>query len=277
MGWFNISWSFGFAVSPLFAGPLYDAVYWLPFLLLFAFGAAAFALVRSMPHERSHFADATEEMILARAEHDRASEIYLTSGWTAVLFANALAGITRSVYPKRIDDLVAAGDLRLLFELEPAAFLATAPATKYSWLAFVLAFSTALTFLVMGRTAGWRHRFSVLFWIQVASAGAFWTLAWTRSLVVMLACFSVVGVYIGIAFFSGVYYSLGNPALKHRRAAMNEAAVGAGGFAGSLIVGYLAGNYGHAIGFQYTPLFLLAAIGLQLVFIRRGKRRHRQG
>jgi predicted MFS family arabinose efflux permease len=58
---------------------------------------------------------------------------------------------------------------------------------------------------------------------------------------------------------------------------MNEAAVGAGGFAGSLIVGYLAGNYGHAIGFQYTPLFLLAAIGLQLVFIRRGKRRHRQG
>ncbi|MCL4691525.1 MAG: MFS transporter [Candidatus Hydrogenedentes bacterium] len=273
MGWFNIAWSFGFAISPLFAGPFYDIDYRLPFVLLFALGAVAFVLVKSMPHERSHFADATEEMILARASHDRSSEIYLTCGWSAVLFANALAGITRSVYPKRVDDLVAAGELRFLFESSPAAFLSSAPATKYSWLAFILAFSTALTFLVMGRTTGWRHRFSVLFWIQVLSAAAFWMLAWTKSLAIMLACFSVVGVYLGVAFFSGVYYSLGNPALKHRRAAMNEAAVGTGGFAGSLIVGYLAGHYGHVISFQYTPLFMLAAIVLQFFLIQHGKQR----
>lgn len=276
MGWFNISWSFGFAVSPLLAGPFYDLDYRLPFVLLFALGTAAWILVRSMPHERSHFADATEEMLLARAEHDRASEIYLTCGWSAVLFANAFAGITRSVYPKRIDDLVAAGDLRFLFESAPANVLAHAPATKYSWLAFTLAFSTAITFLIMGRTTGWRHRFSVLFWIQVASALAFWMLAWTKSLVVMLACFSIVGVYLGVAFFSGVYYSLGNPALKHRRASMNEAAVGIGGFAGSLIVGYLAGHYGHAVSFKYTPLFMVAAIGLQVVLIHHGKQRARR-
>lgn len=276
MGWFNIAWSFGFAISPLFAGPLYDLDYRLPFVLLFAFGVLALALVRSMPHERSHFAVATEEMLLARAGHDRASEIYLTSGWSAVLFANALAGITRSVYPKHVDDLVAAGELRLLFESVPAGFLASAPATKYSWMAFVLAFSTAVTFLVMGRTTGWRHRFSVLFWIQIASAVAFWVLAWTNSLIVMLVCFSVVGVYLGVAFFSGVYYSLGNPALKHRRAAMNEAAVGTGGFAGSLIVGYLAGHYGHIVSFQYTPLFMIAAIAMQFGLIRHGKHRMRK-
>ncbi len=276
MGWFNISWSFGFAVSPLFAGPLYDMDYRLPFVLLFAFGAVAFVLVRTMPHERIHFADATEEMLLARADHDRSSEIYLTCGWTAVLFANVLAGITRSVYPKRIDDLVSAGDLRVLFESTPSDFLSSAPATKYSWMAFLLAFSTAMTFLVMGRTTGWRHRFSVLFWIQVASAVAFWTLAWTKSLLIMLACFSVVGVYVGVAFFSGVYYSLGNPALKHRRAAMNEAAVGTGGFTGSLVVGYLAGHYGHFVAFRYTPVFMILAIVLQFALIQRGKSRARR-
>ncbi len=273
MGWFNISWSFGFAVGPLIAGPFYDLDYRLPFVLLFIMGCVAFALVRSMPHERTHFADATEEMLLARADHDRLSEVYLLCGWCAVLVANALAGVTRSIYPKRVDDLVASGELRLLFESVPAEFLAGAPATKYSWLAFMLALATAVTFLVMGRTTGWRHRFQILLWIQVASAGAFWVLARTQSLIVMMGCFAVVGIYLGVAFFSSVYYSLGNPRLKHRRAAINEAAVGTGGFSGSLIVGYLAGQYGLAIPFAYTPVFVGMAIVLQIVLIHYGKQR----
>lgn len=272
MGWFNISWSFGFAVSPLFAGPLYDWDYRLPFILLFFMGVVAFLLVWSMPHERTHFSDATEEMLLARADHDRASEVYLLCGWCAVLVANALTGVTRSIYPKRVDDLVASGELRLLFESIPSEFLTSSPATKYSWLASILAMSTALAFLVMGRTTAWRHRFQFLLWIQVASAVAFWGLARTHSLAIMMLCFAVVGVYLGVAFFSSVYYCLGDPAHKHRRAAINEAAVGAGGFAGCIVVGYLAGQYGMAMPFAYAPWCIGAAIVIQWGLIKYGTR-----
>ena len=275
MGWFNISWSFGFAVSPLLAGPLYDIDYRLPFVLLFAVCAVALVLLRSMPHEKAYFGVASQEDREARAEHDRASERLLYASWTATLVANALIGVTRTVYPKRVDDLVASGQLRLLFEDAPAAILASDAATKYSWLAFALSLTTALVFLVMGNTRGWHHRFGYIAVLQLLSGGAFWVLGTTRSLVVMILAFIVVGALTGVTFFSSVFYSMADPALKHRRAAINEFVVGAGGVVGSFSVGYLAKLYGMTIPLQFTLLFVVAAVALQFLMIRIGARRLR--
>jgi len=273
MARFNVAWCSGFALSTLFAGPLYDLDYRYPFVLLFGLSAAALALLRSLPHETDHFGVATEAMLQARAGHDRASEVHLYAAWFANLVATALAAVTRTVYPKRIDELVAAGELRLLFEAEPAAILTAGAATKYSWLAFGLTGSCALVFLVLGHTRGWHHRFTYLVLTQAASAAAFWTLAGTKSLAVMLACFVVVGVNNGLAFFAAVYYSLADPARKHRRAAVNEAAVGVGAFSGSAAFGLLAGRYGLGVPFRYAPLLVVAAVGVQLLLLRHGAQR----
>ena len=144
MGWFNISWSFGFAISPLLAGPLYDVDYRLPFVMLFGLCMVILALVRSLPHETEYFGAASAEFLAERDEHDRASEACLYAAWGATLAANLLAGVSRSVFPTRVQELVESGRLRLLFEAEPAAFLSGVPATTYSWLAFGMAFATAL-------------------------------------------------------------------------------------------------------------------------------------
>ena len=173
MSWFNLSWSFGFTLSPLVTGPLYDFDYRLPFLLFFALCAGCIAMVKSLPHERDYFGVASQELIDARAEHDRASEAFLWCAWCATFVVNALVGVTRCVYPKRVDDLVASGELRLLFENAPMEFLTRAPATKFSWLAGALALATAITFIILGKTSFWRHRFKVLAVFQAASAGAF--------------------------------------------------------------------------------------------------------
>ena len=271
MSWFNISWSFGFALSPLLAGPLYDANYLYPFVALAAICAISVALVQSLPHESAHFAAPTEELLLARADHDRASEMYLLPGWCATFIANFLSGEIRMVYPKRIDDLIASGNLRLLYEATPVHMVTTAPATNYSFLAFSFSLSTAITFLFLGRTNWWRHRFAFLFWMQVVSAVAIFALGKTHSLVIMCLCCAVIGSFLGLAFFSAAYYSLSNPERKHGRAAINEFAVGFGGFLGSLICGILAETFGITMPYLYTPALIVLGIAAQWALLKRAQ------
>ena len=54
----------------------------------------------------------------------------------ATLVANLILGAMRCVYPKRVNDLVASGGLRIFFDGSPAHFLTVDAATKYSWISF---------------------------------------------------------------------------------------------------------------------------------------------
>lgn len=273
LGWFNIAWSSGFTVSPLFAGPLYDRAYWLPFLVVSAGTGAALLLVISLPRERDYFGAPAHEEADDNTAIDWKSEAFLHTAWMATLVANMVMGVMRSVYPKRVNDLVEQGGLRILFESHPAAFLTVDAATKYSWLAFACSLFTALIFLYFGHSTVWRHRLGWLIGIQVAAGAGLWALATTTSLVVMLAAFAVGGAALGVGFFSSVYYSVANPRLKHRRAAINEGAVGVGGCLGSIVFGWLASRHGMAFPFQWSPLFIAAAILFQLWLVRHGARR----
>jgi MFS family permease len=275
MGWFNIAWSTGFALSPLLAGPLYDLNYRLPFALSAGASLAVMVLILSLPSERAPIilppGAAEPSPDLFRERHDRTSELLLPAAWCGTLVANALAGVTRSVFPKRIDDLVSLGELRFLGEVVPAQMLLEAPATKYSWLAFLLCGATALTFWTLGNTQWWRHRFWLVLATEAMAGGAFFALGFTRNMAVMALCFVTVGVLLGLAFFSAVYYSMANPGLKHSRAAVNEAAVGAGGFLGHFGFGYLAGHAGILVPFRLAPLFIAAAIAVQLLLLWRAR------
>jgi MFS family permease len=273
MGWFNMSWSGGFAVSPLAAGPLYDLDYRLPFVLLFVFGVSSILLLRTLPHERDCFSELTEDARQSRAGHDRTSEVFLYAAWTANFAANVLVGVTRAIFPKRVEELVTNGELRILFEKTPLLDLSAAAATTYSWLAFLLSFATSATFLALAQTHAWRHRFGLLAGVQAAAAAAFFVLGYTTSLAVMLPCFAMVGAALGVAFFSSTYYSVTNPLHKHRRATISEASVGMGTFLGSIVFGYAAALYGIRLPLRFTPVFILLIIGFQAWLIVRGRRR----
>ena len=277
MSWFNISWSFGFALSPLVAGPLYDVDYRFPFVLVLGLVMAIIALVRSVPHERDvHTADeAPEDVDAARIEH---SEQFIPMSIAGLTVATALGSITRTIFPKRIDELVTAGQLRLLGEASPLPALTHASATKYSWLAFGLSVASACTFLILGRTKRWQHNAGLALGLQSLAALSFWFLGSTRSLCVMLLCFVTVGANIGLAFFSSLFYCVANPDHKHRRAAINEGAVGTGGLVGSLVLGYLVERFGHAAPYQCIPVTVALAVVVQLALLRAGRsRRPRSG
>ena len=263
---FNMAWSLGFTVGPLLAGPLYTHNYQLPFFVGFGMMFITLALLFAAPHERDYFGEAAPEDIEARAGHDRASEKHLYGAWVATIVANGLIGATRSVFPKRVEDLMAAQQLRWFAESTAGPHLPTDAATAFSWLAFILSGATALTFYVLGRSQFWRHRFSLLAACQVITAVAFAELGHTRSYVMMMVCCVAVGLNLGFCFFAAVYYSLADPALKHQRLAINEGAVGVGGFIGSLGTGLLAARYGMGVPFAGAALVVAVALVLQYFF-----------
>lgn len=265
---FNIAWSTGFATAPLAAGPLYDYNYVLPFALIAAASIGALAVVMTLPHEKAYFGAASSEQLDARRGHDRRSEAFLYAAWLGTGVANALAAVTRSVFTKQVDDLLRAGELTLIGPLPPPEALRDAPATLYSWLAFALCITTAGCFLVLGRTARWHHRFSWQVATQVAAAGAFVVLGTTHMLAVMFLCFIVVGANLGMAFFASTYYSLANPELKHRRAAINEFGVGVGSFLGASVFGFIGERYGLQLPYLLTPALVAAALAVQYALLR---------
>jgi len=269
MSWFNLSWSSGAALGPLLAGPLYDADYRLPFAGMALFATIAWCLVRSMPLEKDHFGEATTELLEARAGHDRAAEIYLHAAWVGVLVFNALAGVLRMVFPKRVDDLVDSGGLHWLFETTPSALLSNNAATIFSVLMFANSAATALAFAFMGRTQFWKHRYIWIVLPQLLCTVAFLATGVTHSVIVMFFCIAAVGWGLGMCFFQSTYYNMANPALKHRRASINEGMVGSGALIGSGAFGYVTSAYGMSAAFICTPVFVVAAVLTGFALYRR--------
>ena len=192
----------------------------------------------------------------------------LYASWAATFTANALFAAVRSVYPMRVRELAASGALTLFGDYRPALLDAVGPATAYSWLAFLLSLATVACFAVLGATRAWQGRYSLLAAGQLAAAAAFMALGHTRSLAVMILCFAVVGANFGVCFFASLYYSLAHAGAGHRRAAVNEGVLGAGGFVGGIGLGYAAQHAGITVAFQWTPLIVLLAIAVQFLMLR---------
>lgn len=269
MGVLNIGWSVGGAVGPFLAGPLYVLDYRLPFGLIFILAAAVAVILIIIPEERRYYGQAAAEVLQLRAAHDKASEAFLLSAWCATFASHICVGATRSIFPKRLDDIIAAGELRLLFEAEPLAFLNAAAPTRFSWLAVAMGLATGLIFLFFGRSGWWHHRFSLLAGIQVLTAAAMWTLGYTHSLLIMLICFSIIGANLGVAFFSSGFYGMANPLHKHKRAAINEGVVGMGGLVGGIGFALVVEQAGIAAPFYGMPLLMAIIILVELLLIRK--------
>ena len=263
---FNTATAFGFTFSPLFAGPLYDLDYRLPFFLLFLVGLVVVALLRSLPGEvRAVENDSDENSNEGPAVF---SPGLLYASWGATLSANSLFAALRSVYPSRVESLVSEGNLDLWSGYQPAWLLSVGPATAFSWLAFILPLATVASFTVLGRTKAWRGRFDYMVAGQLIAAASLIALAHTHSVGVMLLCFIAVGANYGLCFFSSLYYSLAVASEKHRRAAINEGLLGVGAVLGGIGTGYAAGAIGLTAAFQWTPVAVMVAVAVQVWLLR---------
>jgi len=272
---YNVCWSMGLSIGPLFSGPLYTVDYRLPFLCVFAITLIAWTLVMFLPHEKTHFMPAPGGLDEARAAHDEASEAHLYYAWFANMLGWILVGACRSVFAKRVDELVADGRLVVVAEDLLSGVTFAKAAIAFSWLVFTINFSRLVLFFLMGRTHRWHYRFWFIVVFQIAAAVAMWRLGITRSFAVMVLCCFFVGVNSGVGFFAAVFYSLSNPARKHQRAAINESMVGGGSFLGSMGFGILAGWYGVTMPFRWCPVIVALGIIIQWGLLRYSIQRNR--
>ena len=273
MMWFNLSWCLGLAVGPLLAGPLFDANSLYPFAAVFCLGFGALLLVATLPHERSQYAEASAELLEGRAGHDRASEIFLWSAWCATLMVNILVGAMRNVLseayrgPRRHRPVAPLRCRRAgrAAHRRPGNGLFVAGVRYFFFRVCWFLWAWA------GRTAG--STGSVRFLpSRRLRALAMAALAFTHSAALMAVAFAFAGLFNGVAFFSSAYYGVANAALKHRRAAINEAMVGIGGFVGSLVFGQLAAGFGPAAPFAMMPVLVAAGLCLQWALLVRARR-----
>lgn len=267
MGRINVGWSTGGAMGPFLAGPLYEIDYRLPFLFVGVVCLATLYLLWTMPHESTFFSSVSPDIIRQRAAHDQASESFLWCAWLATFSAHISIGAARSVFPKRLNDIIAAGNLSIFQETEILPWLNSAAATRFSWLVVALSLATAVTFFLLGKTTWWHHRFSLLVGIQLLVGGAMWTLGHTTSFLLMGLAFIVIGTNLGIAFFSSAYYGMANPSRKHGRAAVNEGVVGVGGMVGSFGFAFLGDQFGIEVPFRWMPSIMVLICLIQFLLL----------
>ena len=274
LSWFNIATAFGFTLSPLVAGPLYDIDHRLPFVVLAAICAAVVGLLVSLPtgSARTRHSVRDDELDGQSAVHVDRGLLY--GSWCATLTASGLVTAVRSVYPMRMEALVSNHELTLVGGVRASWLDSIGAATSFSWLAFILSLGTVVCFAILGRTSSWQRRFRMIVAGQVVAAFAFMMLGNARSLAVLTLCFVLIGANFGLCFFSSIYYSLAVASEKHRRAAINEGVLGVGGFIGGVGVGYVAERFGVTNAFHWTCFAVCGAICLQVVLLTRYREVH---
>ena len=268
MAWFSIAAGFGFALSPLLGGPLYDVDERLPFAALAFLGVLTVFLIGSLPPERLYTRKKPERdddgQPCRVAGAPRLERLVLA--WSCVFAANILVGATRSVYAKHVIALLESGQLSLLPGGGPFTGYDEAPATVFSWMVSAMWLTTVFCFLFMGRTGRGHERMGLLISLQILGCFAAWTLGYARNLVMLVVCFSVLGADFAVAFFIAMFLSLADPEQKHGRAAITEGVLGAGGLVGSLAFGHCAGRFGVAAVFLYGSAVLGCTTCLALLF-----------
>ena len=279
--WFNVAIGLGLTVGPLVEGALYRLSVRAAFAAVFLFSVLAAVLLFTLPQESAYFsrrvAAPKGPQLAAGSEESfsinpsRLNETFLYCGWLTNMLGWGLTGAVRTVYPGRISELVQRSQLVFAFAGAPSrAFTApgTTAATLYSEMQAMLSLGYFVAILVLGRSLRWQRRIWFLLASEAVLGWSIWTLARSRSLLVILSCHAVLGMFTAFGYLGSQTYSASNYALKHRRIAIQEGLSQSSGFVLPLLFAQCATFYGAAWPFSYVWLLIAVFAAAQLLSIR---------
>ena len=274
--YFNLAIGLGLTIGPLIEGVLYQAGFRAAFLAVLVISLFAATLLFTLPPEKNYFgahipaaAEANEHL---GNPSNGANEIFLYCGWLTNMLGWGLTGAVRTVYAGQVNELVQRGKLVLFSSGAPghvfAAQQTPTAATLYSGMQAMLSFGYFAAILALGRTLRWQHRISVLIAFESVLGLSIWTLAGSRSLLVILACHALLGVFTAFGYLGSQCYSASNYSLKHRRIAIQEGLAQSSGFALPLLFAQCATFYGIAWPFKNVWLLLAPFAAAQILSLR---------
>lgn len=250
LGWFSVSWSIGKTVGFVMGGLLTDA-FSAASALWMAVGSALPILVlyprdQAMPRHESH----------AGGGADRA--VFLTLGYVVNFLAFGIGNVFLNQFPK---------------------FLASTPVPGWNPKLFFGVFLGAiygtqtLLFVVLQRNSAWAYRRGLLYLVQALSGAAAVAVPLLTRDWQYFAAAGVIGLGLGFANASSIYYSLHGPSDHGKYAGLHEAVLGAGSFLAPLAGGALA-DLSHDLRSPYwlAGVAMIAAVAVEEALYRRSSR-----
>ncbi len=250
IGFFNLSWSSGVAIGPLYAGYLFANIrpmaFYIPALCSIAAGSSILLLrSRVEVHAHTH----TKGPGLPKPV---GKDAYLYAGWVANFGAWFLVGVLRSIFPKLCETLKLSG-------------------TEIGFLLFLWAFVLASMFWILSRSPWWTYRHAPLQVFQgiliVASLIIF------RASTMPLLVFGtiVAGVGCGLTYSSSLFYALDGFSDKGEKAGIHEVVLGTGSLIGPFLCGWAAASYSIRAPYPICAIVVLGCMLAVSILLRRGR------
>ena len=216
LGWFNMAWSSGKATGFVLGGALLSGFGFPALFMAAALGIlGVFALV-ALPVPRP-VQEAVPECTILKPVSDR-SRAFRRASWTANAIAFGIASVLNLHYPHWLRE-IGQGEVLL---------------GTYLGLVFG---SQTLSFFLLARLPGWRHRVGPLLGLQAPMILALGALPFLRQPGAILATAPLMGLGMGMAYFASLFYSVEAPIERGRNAGAHEAVL----TLGSLVLPPLAG------------------------------------
>jgi len=247
IGWFNFSWSIGKTLGFVTAGWLiathgHGLTLWLA-------AAAAAPILLLYPGDRPARMDGPHAV---DAGHRTA---FRTIGYISNLLGFAVGSIFVNLFFKYLTErkLVPGWDTQKFYGI----FLGTIYLTQ------------TLLFVVLQRGSAWTYRRGLVYGAQLLCAVAAAGVTFLTSDAALLAAGGLIGISLGFANASSIYYSLHGPADHGKYAGVHEAVVGLGTILGPLAGGALADLFDLRMPYWLVGAGTVLAIAVQETVYRR--------
>ncbi|HZE98254.1 MAG TPA: MFS transporter [Planctomycetota bacterium] len=217
LGWFNVSWSVGKTLG--FVGGATVVALLSPSSALWMAAASALPVLLLYPGDQA----LPPETASAGGTADRA--VFRTLSYVANFSAFGVGNVFLNQFIKYLNATPVAG-------WKPAEFFGLFLGAVYG--------TQTLSFIVLQRSSGWTYRRGLLYMVQVVCGASALAVPFLSRDVALLAAGALIGIGLGFANASSIYYSLHGPSDHGRYAGLHEAVLGAGSFLAPLAGGALA-------------------------------------
>lgn len=259
LGLFNLSWSLGVMIGPMIGGFLYAADYRLPWC--YSIGTNAF-LVLLLLLSRGQPPPAAAAPAPPPAHEDasrlgNAAEFLSLGLWANFICWFCLANV-QSLYPK----------LAVTRGLSPQLI---------GCLLFMVGLAQSVFFIVLRATRAWHFRYGPLVVVHAIAAAGMLIIFGVRSGPLLAVSFSMVGIGLGLSYYSSIYYSLCGDGGAGQKSGIHELMVGSAFFLGPLTGGLCAQYIGLRSPFILCAGLLAATAAWEAARWRAVSRRRHQG
>jgi MFS family permease len=256
LGLFNMAWSSGLVVGPLFAGHIWnDQLPNLPFVICAGIGVIAIGVLLSTSGGGPGVckADASSAEEGTESNGHPLWRLFMRLAWIGNFASWFTGAVIGTMFPK------------LALTTMGLTHSTVGVLVFCYWAALMLAFFLART------TQIWQFKM----WPLVAAEGMSMLALLTAGLlansaIVFGICFATCGICSGVTYVSSLFYSInGPPESCARRTGYHEAVLGAGSLTGGLISGEIATALGLRVPYIFAAGLLVTAAIIQTIALTR--------